>query len=156
MCRVADVAMAIINKSIEFARETEDPAYYMDFVKLHKLLYWGQCQMLSTYSQPLFVEEITAHQCGPYVSGIHFVPKMRGFGVITVPFSSRDFVTPSYNRMSVIESVIETVGAYTTEDLIELTKNTGPYRAVEDRITESVKPIISQGSIARFATQITL
>ena len=41
--RSIDVAVNILDKSIE--RGKEDPSYYMDFVKLHKLLYLGQCYL---------------------------------------------------------------------------------------------------------------
>ena len=82
MCKVADVAMTMVNRSIELAQSTGDENYYMDFVKLHKLLYLGQCAMLSTYDQLLFEEQISAHRCGPYVEGIHFVPGTQGFGKI--------------------------------------------------------------------------
>ena len=33
MCKVADAAMAMVNRSIELAWETRNESYYMDFVK---------------------------------------------------------------------------------------------------------------------------
>ena len=35
----------LCNRSIELAWETRNESYYMDFVKLHKLLYMAQCSM---------------------------------------------------------------------------------------------------------------
>lgn len=141
MCRVADAAMAMVNRSIELA--AQDEAYYMDFVKLHKLLYLAQCSMLSQYGRTMFDEKITARQCGPYVEGIHFVPRKRGFGRIELPFNKLDFVRPSYRRMKVIEQVLEEHGKYSTKELIQYTKETPPYFAVEDSIVEDDWPEIS-------------
>ena len=70
MCRAADVAMTMVNRSIELADKTKNTGYYMDLVKLHNLLYLAQCDMLVNYGRPMFVEQITAHQCGPYVEGL--------------------------------------------------------------------------------------
>ena len=103
MCKVADAAMAMVNRSIKLAQDYGDESYYMDFVKLHKLLYLAQCSMLAQYGRTMFDEKITAHHCGPYVEGIHFIPRMRGFGQINVPFSEMKFVRPSYRRMKIIE-----------------------------------------------------
>lgn len=143
MCKVADAAMAMVNRSIELAWETRDKSYYMDFVKLHKLLYLAQCSMLAQYGQPMFDEKIAAHQCGPYVEGIHFVPRLRGFGKIEFPFSKTEFVRPSYRRMKVIEQVLEAYGRESTEDLIQITKETPAYCAAAMEIEGDYRPDIS-------------
>lgn len=148
MCRAADTAMAMVNKSIEMAVMWTNDNYYMNFVKLHKLMYLAQCSMLSEYGRPLFRENISAHECGPYVEGLHFIPRKRGFGLIQKKFSEADFITPSYRRMEVIETVLEEFGARSTAELIQHTKGTVPYAYVADMITESYKPIISQESMA--------
>ena len=153
VCKVADVAMTMVNRSIELAQSTGDENYYMDFVKLHKLLYLGQCAMLSTYDQLLFEEQISAHRCGPYVEGIHFVPGTRGFGKITVPFRESEFVFPSYWRQEIIDQVLKSFGTFSTEELIDYTRELEPYRAVEDEITEENKPVISRGLMRQYARQ---
>lgn len=141
MCKVADAAMTMVNKSIELAQANE--SFYMDFVKLHKLLYLAQCRMLEQYGRTMFDERITAHQCGPYIEGLHFVPHKRGFDEIKVPFAKHEFVPPSYRRMKVIEQVLEEFGEFSTEGLIQYTKETLAYCAVADKIEEHVKPEIS-------------
>lgn len=155
MCKVADAAMVMVNRSIELVRESGDESYYMDFVKLHKLLYLAQCSMLDKYGQTMFDEKITAHQCGPYVEGIHFVPHNRGFGRIEVPFSKSDFVYPSYRRMEVIEQVLKEYGKSSTEKLIQYTKRTPAYCAVADGIKEhdgpEIPPEVMKQSIAQIA-----
>ena len=67
MHKTADVAMKMVNHSIELKKKYGNDAYYMDFVKLHKLMYLAQCAMLANYGRPLFEEQITAYGCGPYV-----------------------------------------------------------------------------------------
>lgn len=152
MCKVADAAMAMVNRSIELVRETGDKSYYMDFVKLHKLLYLAQCSMLAQYGQPMFDEKITAHQCGPYVEDIHFIPRYRGFGEITKPFSKSEYVRPSYRRMKVIEQVLGEFGRNSTEELILYTKETAPYCTVADEIEGDCRPEISQEQMLQSTT----
>ena len=142
MCKAADAAMAMVNLSIEMVKECGDESYYMDFVKLHKLLYLAQCSMLAQYGQTMYDEKVTAHQCGPYVEGIHFIPHERGFGRIESPFDERAFVRPSYRRMKVIRQILEAFGGESTEDLIQRTKETLAYCAVADLIGEHDEPEI--------------
>lgn len=143
MCKAADVAMVMVNLSIEMAKEYGDESYYMDFVKLHKLLYLAQCSMLTQYGRTMFDEKITAHQCGPYVEGIHFIPRERGFGRIENHFTESTFVQPSYRRMKVIEQTLEAFGRLSTEELIQYTKESPAYCAVADGISEHSRPEIS-------------
>lgn len=124
MCKVADAAMTMVNKSIELAKTNE--SFYMDFVKLHKLLYLAQCRMLEQYGRTMFDERITARQCGPYIEGLHFIPSKRDFGEIKIPFSDNEFVQPSYRRMKVIEQVLEEFGKLSTDELIQYTKESPP------------------------------
>lgn len=153
MCKVADAAMVMVNRSIELALKCEDESYLMDFVKLHKLLYLAQCSMLNQYGCTMFDEKITAHQCGPYVEGIHFVPHMRGFGKIVFPFDERNFVRLSYRRMKIIKQVLDEFGKFSTEDLIQFTKETPAYCAVADEIGEHYRPEIPPELISQSTTQ---
>lgn len=146
MCRAADAAMAMVNRSIELVHETEDASYYLDFVKLHKLLFLAQRSMLEQYGQTMFDEKITLRQCGPYVDGIRFVPRRCGFGKITKLFSDSDFVRPSYWRMKVINQVLEEFGRYSTDDLIQFTKESCAALQLEDSIEEDQEyPVIFPG-----------
>lgn len=145
MCKVADAAMAMINRSIALAQE--DESFYMDFIKLHKLLYLAQCSMLNQYNRQMFDERITAHQCGPYIEGLHFIPHKRGFGEMKLPFTENEFVRPSYRRMKVIEQILEEFGRLTTEELIQYTKDSPAYCAVADKIKEHTRPEISLESM---------
>lgn len=142
MCKVADIAMMMINKSIHMAKQAGDDRYLMDFEKLHKLLYLGQCCMMSQYGRTLFEEDITAHRCGPYVDDMDFIPAKCGFGPISIPFPASDFVVPAASCLAVIDWVLETFGVWSTTDIIRYTISTPPYRAVERQISETDKPII--------------
>lgn len=149
MCRVADVAMAMVNRAIDMAEETEDPSYYMDFVKLHKLLYLGQCYMMINYGRPMFDEKIFAHKCGPYVDGLSFIPGLRGFDEIRNRFSQNHFIMPSFLRLATIEWVLSTYGACSTDELVEYSKSTPAYSEVAADIAETHKPLIPLNSMKR-------
>lgn len=154
MCQASDIAMTMINKSIELARTEYNSSYYMDFVKLHKLMYLAQCYMLSQYDSLLFEDRIVAHQCGPYVEGIHFIPKMRGFQKILKPFPLRSFVLPSYRRINVIDFAVKNAGKFSRDTLIQYTKSTAPYRLVEAEITDTFKPEITVESMKNFVAYV--
>ena len=142
MCLASDVAMTMVNRSIEMAKTRSNNQYYLDSVKLHKLLFLGQYYMLKHYGRPLFEEEITAHYCGPYVNGIQVIPGTKGFAQIKDPFSEREFVYPSVIRMNIIDRILEKYGQCSAEAIIEIAKETKPYKAVESLITQTYKPVI--------------
>lgn len=149
MCRAADIAMEMVNSSIKWVEVTEDNNYYMDFMKLHKLMYLGQCYMLERYGRKLFKETIRAHYCGPYIDGISFIQGSRGFGLIKEPFEESEFLKPTLFRQVTIEWVLKEYGAKSTEDLIDFTKETFAYTEVEDLLNDDDKPLISIGSMRR-------
>lgn len=143
MCLAADVAMTMVNRAIELAETKGDSRYYVNSVKLHKLLYLGQYCMLKHYGRPLFEDEITAHYCGPYVEGIQIIPGERGFDLIRDPFPETEFVPPSIIRQDTINKVLEKYGHYSVDEIIDIVKRTKPYEAVKEDITDSYKPPIS-------------
>lgn len=151
MCCSRDAGMTMINMSIDLAEKTGDASYYMDSMKLHKLLYLSQYTMLQTYGRRMFAEKITAHSCGPYVDGIKSIPAMRGFGLILERFhpENDDLVYPSVARLEILEQTLEEYGKMTTEELIRKTKGTDPYKEVADQITETDKPEITVDSMKK-------
>lgn len=151
MCCSRDAGMAMVNMSIDMAKEKDDPRYYMDSMKLHKLLYLSQWTMLQKYGSRVFKETIWAHKCGPYVDGIKIIPARRGFAPINQPFDPEEdeIVWPSVARVDVMEQILEEYGWKTTEELIRITKNTTPYLEVKDRITAEHKPEITKESMEK-------
>jgi uncharacterized phage-associated protein len=143
MCRAADIAIAMVNGSIEKARTTGDSRYYMDYVKLHKLMYLGQCYMLGRYGRKLFRDTITAHYCGPYIEGIPFIQGSRGFGLIKVPYDEEEFLAPTIFGQATIEWVLKEHGTKSTEELIDFTKDTFAYIEAVGSLTDDHKPTIS-------------
>lgn len=150
MCCSLDAGMAMVNMSIDLAKK--DPSYYMDSMKLHKLLYLSQYAMLQAYSCRMFADKITAHRCGPYVDGIKRIPAQRGFGLLKRYFDSEqdDFVPPSVARLDILKQVLESHGKKNTDELAKYTKATGPYQKVKDQITEDNKPEITLNSMKEF------
>lgn len=133
MCKARDVAVVMINKSIDLAKEKNDDRYFMDFVKLHKLLYLGQCFILSRYGMCLFEDNISAHRCGPYVDGIGFIPAEYGFEPlkkkITKSKSGIPFLPISYSRAETVDFILGKYGINTTDEVVLITKETKAYAA---------------------------
>lgn len=143
MCMARDVAVAMINRSIYLAEEKKDERYLMDFVKLHKLMYLGQCYILSQYGMSLFEDEISAHRCGPYVDGIGFVPAEHGFGLITQKIEKIEngipFLPISYTRAETVDFILESYGTKSTDEIVEITKGTKAYQAYNGRYEEHLR-----------------
>lgn len=157
MCWSRDAGMAMVNMSIDLAEEKDDPSYYMDSMKLHKLLYLSQCAMLQQYGSHMFKEAITAHRCGPYVDGIGSIPAKMGFGLMKKRFNPEEdeVVYPSVARMDILKQILEGFGKKTTKELIRYTKETPPYQKVASQITADNKPEITTESMkkGRFLSQ---
>lgn len=140
MCKARDVAAEMINRSVSLAEETGKSQYYMDIVKLHKLMYLGQCHALSKYHVRLFEDKITAHHCGPYVDGLNFFPAKFGFGLIKDSVNNDSdglpFLPLSYYRMKTIEEIIEKYGTMDTDGIVIFTKNTPAYQHYKNNCEE--------------------
>ncbi|MBQ7345964.1 MAG: DUF4065 domain-containing protein [Oscillospiraceae bacterium] len=136
MCKSIDVAVAMLNKSIDYAFEYNEPKYYMDYVKLHKLLYLGQCYILSRYGLRLFEEDITAHNCGPYVDGIGTIPANYGFGVIKEKIQGDNskgiiYLPLTFSRDETVNEILKEFGMCTTDEVVRITKETIPFKGKE-------------------------
>ncbi len=142
MCKVRDAAAAMLNKSIDLAAKEDNPAYYMDFIKLHKLLFLAQCFILGKYNMPLFEETIYARKCGPYVDGIGFIPGKRGFGKITEKIvADQDeipFLPISYTREQAIDYILKKYGTLNTDEVVAITKKTSAYQEYVDRYEQAL------------------
>ena len=146
MCKVRDVALAVLQKSIRLAIEKPDDNYYMDYVKLHKLLYLGQCMVLSQYGITLFNEPITAHHCGPYIQNeLDFITATYGFEEIKT-LRTRDGREPAIVplpilRDEIVNKLLDKYGKYSTADIVRLSKQTSAYTRHQGKF--ATQPIIS-------------
>lgn len=144
MCKSIDAAVAMVNRSIELAKEMDDRRYYMDYVKLHKLLYIAQCHALNEYDTRLFVEEIEAHRCGPFVRALDLIPGKCGFDLFTKRLNPTDFGTIdfplSFSRKKAIEDVLNKYGTYSTERIVYTIKDTSAFQEYAS-LCESHQPI---------------
>lgn len=132
--RSIDVAVNILDKSIE--RGKKDPSYYMDFVKLHKLLYLGQCYLSFKYEMDLFMDKITANDDGPYIDGLKLIPAICGFDEIkTMDEFKQCKMTFSLTlpREEAVNYILDKFGKYSTDELVRLTKDTMGYQEVYDK-----------------------
>lgn len=124
MAKSLEVAVDFLRKSIE--RGKEEPKYYMDFVKLHKLMYLGQCFINYHYGINLFEETIMAMDDGPRIDGIELVVGKCGFGEIKniedleryLPFAL------SMLRQETVDYILNTYGQYSTDEMVKVVKNT--------------------------------
>lgn len=131
MAKSIDVATYLLDKSIE--RAQEDSSYYMDFIKLHKLMYLGKCYLDCMYGIDLFEEDITANSDGPYIKGINSVPAVCGFGKITnidelKQYLKNDILPLSLSREEICDAILDMFGKYSTLELVRITKNTLAYK----------------------------
>jgi len=129
MARSIDVALTLLEKAIE--RGKIDSDYYIDNVKLHKLLYLGQCFYRFCYDKDLFEDKIIAIEDGPYVEGLNFVVGLCGFDKIKNVDDLREkvYLFPiSPSRDEVCELLLDKFGKYTTDELVLITKKTSAYQ----------------------------
>lgn len=156
MCKARDVAVVMINKSIDLAKEKNDDRYFMDFVKLHKLLYLGQCFILSRYGMRLFEDSISAHRCGPYVDGIGFIPAEYGFETlkekITKSRNGMPFLPISYSRAETVDFILGKYGTRTTDEIVLITKGTSAYAAYKGSYDKHL--IIQPDAMAKSGKQL--
>lgn len=132
MCKARDVALSIIQKSIDTAREKNDPKYFVDYVKLHKMLYLGQCMVLGKCNLRLFEEPVHAHNCGPYIEdSLNFVFNNYGTEPIT-DIKYEDGREPAVLdlpplRNEMVDLLIKNFGYFSTWDIVKFTKETAAY-----------------------------
>lgn len=132
--RSIDVAVNILDKSIE--RGKKDPNYYMDYVKLHKLLYLGQCYLNFKYEMDLFMDKITANDDGPYVDGLKLIPVICGVDKIetTDELKLCKMIFPiNLSSDKTVDFLLDKFGKYSTDELVRLTKDTMGYQEVYDK-----------------------
>lgn len=149
MCKASDAAMAILKKSLTLVVEKNTDEYYMDFVKLHKLLFLAQCYMLALYEKPLFEENIYAHCCGPYIDGIGFVPAKYGFSEIKdLPDSEQTIYYPlSIIREEAVDAVLAQYGKLNTDQIVKTIKEMPTYQRYAKDCDK--KPIILHDDMAK-------
>lgn len=132
-----DVAYHLLKKSITLGQKDSD--YYMDFVKLHKLLFLGQCYLNFEYGLDLFDDKITANADGPYVHGLNLVPALCGFGEIkniddlemylncAIPYHLTHKLPLPLLRDETCDLILENFGNYSTMELVKMSKKTIAY-----------------------------
>lgn len=126
MCKVIDAAMTLVNYSIDKRDETGNDSYYVDFYKLHKLLYYAQGYMLAKEGIQLFEEDIEAHNCGPLIPE---VGELAGqFDSITKRFFNNNIFALTPDRINVIKFIVNKIGFYTKEKLVNMSKQGSLYK----------------------------
>ena len=147
MCKVRDVALSMLKKSIDVATTKNDRRYLMDYVKLHKMLYLGQCMLLGKYDLRLFEEPINAHNCGPYIEdALNFIFNNYGTELIErleYDDGQRPVVLDlPYLRNEIVDFLIEKYGHFSTADMVAFTKRTDAYMCYKGSYDQH--PVISQ------------
>lgn len=153
MCKVRDAAMNMLKIALN-----EYHIKNMDYVKLYKLLYLGQCYALYKYSEEgkspyrLFEEDVTAHLCGPYLEDLYYIPAVFGVGIITKerfdnPGDGKK--KPEYiqsvspYREETIRKMLLIFGKLDAAQLVAITKGTYAYQSKKDSIKDNEKrPIL--------------
>lgn len=156
MAKSLDVAVAFLEKSIELGKK--DSRYYMDFVKLHKLMYLGQCFISSKFDMDLFEEDIIADPSGPIVNGLEWIPACCGFAGIydITKLKGKVLDMPlSYFKDKTVNFILEEYGKLSTEELVKLTKNTLAYNMYVPCIKKNdASPIIQKRYMKKSGNEI--
>lgn len=128
MVKSIDVALTLINESIK--RGQNDPDYYMDYIKLHKLMYLGQCLVRNKYGFDLFGEQVLASETGPYIEGLDVITAACGFDEIRTNEGLKKYtpVLIPILRKECCDLILDIFGKYNTEEIVKFTKNTYAYR----------------------------
>lgn len=140
MCKVRDVALVFLEKSFDLCCRQQNPEYLMDYIKLHKMLYLGQCMVLAKHDMTLFDEPIFAHNCGPYVENeLDFIVARYGFGVIENLADKNDqrpvILQLPYLRNEVVNELFQKYGTMTTAEVVKKTKETVAYAVHSDNLS---------------------
>lgn len=128
--RGIDIAINLLDKSIQ--RGKEDERYYMDFVKLHKLIFLGQCYHRYVWDIDLVDNNIVMREDGPYINGLNSVVAYCGFDEIkNIDELKREIgfyfpVTPLRNETC--DFILDNFGRLSTMDLVKLTKQTDIFK----------------------------
>lgn len=140
MAKSLEVAVDFLKKSIE--RGKEETRYYMDFVKLHKLMYLAQCDIFFKYDLKLFEDRISATDGGPYIDGLEKIIGYCGFDKIKNIDDLKKCVIDlplSYTRNETVNLILDKYGQYSTLEIVQLTKSTIAYQLIyEDGFNKQI------------------
>lgn len=132
MAKSIDVAVKLLEDSIKQGQS--DSRYYMDYVKLHKLMYLSYCYLNYLYGVDLFSEKITANSDGPYIDGLTIIPAICGFGNITNMEDLNELkkfkltMPLSFSRNEICDVIMDTYGNLDTIELVRIAKDTLAYQ----------------------------
>lgn len=133
MAKSIDVAVDFLKKSIK--RGQDNPKYYMNYVKLHKLIYLAQCDILFNYDMKLFDDNITATDEGPYIDGLEMVVVKCGFDNILNIDDLKKCVIDlplSFSRDETVDFILDKYSEYSTREIVLLANSTIAYQLLYD------------------------
>ena len=146
MCKVADAAKLMINHAIDLAKRTNDPRYYADFYKLHKLLYYAQGYMLTHYGKHLFEEDVEAHNCGVLIPKLLDLPI--DYDAITKKFDENDILPLTSDRVEAIDHTLSRYGSMSKDELVNQCRNDPVYRKCASAGSPEGKTVIPKETMA--------
>lgn len=150
--RSIDVAIALLTKSIE--RGKEDKRYYMDYVKLHKLIFLGQCFHRYVWDMDLVDDSILISDSGFYINGLNAVVAYCGFGEIKDVEELKNkqgfYLPMTLLRDETCDFILDNFGTLTTMELVKLTKRLDIYQ----RMIGCNNNVISSDAIYKTGTDI--
>lgn len=118
MCRAVDVAKFAISESIKLA--DNDERYYLDFYKINKILYLAQGVFLAKENRTLFIDDIYAMSCGPYIKELEFIFKDWDFESITTKYEIDVYLPPEIEEA--IKNAVIHLGKFDKQQLGLATK----------------------------------
>lgn len=146
MATAYQIAISMVNRSIELARE-KGKGYYLNHIKLQKLMYLGQCYSLAKYGRELFVDNIRRHDCGPYIESLDLFVSEQGFGEYTSPI--RGELSGTAQERDAINTVLRKYGHGSAAQLVAFTKGSDPYKS-----TKRYRELVSKDEMKKYGRKL--
>lgn len=118
-------------------------------LKLQKILYFVQAEMLVARNKPCFLATIEAWIFGPVVPQIY--RQYRIFGNASIPYVGRDSFGEIRNEdRELLNGIIDECGQYSASTLVQITHQQSPWR---DAYAKGNNSEITRESIYRFFSE---
>ncbi len=141
------IATKFINKAIDMVKFSGQEDFYLNFSKLHSLMFIAQCYSLAEWDRPLFRGDAIARPDGINIDGLcGFTSNSFGDELFKYKVNeSRYGTSTSLNDVqdSIIESVLLMYGRYNAIELAWMTKSTRSWQKNQQYVNDLDSPVVN-------------
>lgn len=141
------IATKFINKSIDMVKFSGQEEFYLNFSKLHSLMFIAQCYSLVEWDKPLFRGDAIARQDGINISGLcGFTSNSFGDDYFKYKVNESKYGTStSLNDVqdSIIESILLMYGRRNAMELAWMTKATRSWQHNKQYVDDLDSPVVN-------------